>query len=299
MDWGICTTLKAPPDRVLAFVAWHLSLGPARIWLHFDDPEDPAADLVAALPQVTAIRCDDAWWKDTAGRRPDKHQNRQSSNIHRLCNQAPLPWIAHIDADEFLLPRRPIGQILDKAQDDALIVRARPWEALHDQALPDDIFTARAFRGPMAGAALARIRAEVFGDYAHLFPQGVLSHAAGKCFFRTGVPGFEPRIHGAILNGRRVTGVPFHPDLELLHFHAQDREDWLSRLPFRLDRGAYIGKPELFAWAKLATPDEIGRFYAETQTATPQMLARLRAHGLLIETDLHLLDHVARLTEGL
>lgn len=293
--WGICTTLKATPDKVLAFVAHHLSLGATRIWLHFDDPDDPAAAMVEALPQVTVIRCDADWWAARNGRRPPKHQTRQSCNIQYLCDTAPLPWIAHIDVDEFLWPARPIATLLAGQPKEAPMMRLRPWEALHDPSLTDDIYTARAFRAAMNGAQLAALRAEIFGDYAPLFPQGVLSHAAGKCFFRTGIAGLQPRIHGALLGKTRIGGLPFQQGIELLHFHAQDRADWLSRLAFRLDRGAYIGKPELFAYLKLASPAEIDAFYDATQVATPELLERLQRHGQLLEADLGLLARVAAL----
>lgn len=293
--WGLCATVRAPADQVLAFVAHHLALGATRIWLHFDDPDDPARAAVAHLPQVTAIACGAAYWAGLIGRRPDRHQNRQARNMLRVYRQAALPWLAHIDVDEFLWPVRPVDRVLADLPADRVQLRLSPWEALHDPALPDDIFTARHFRAALRGPARAAERAALFGPYAPLLPQGVLSHSAGKCFFRTGIPGLEPRLHGAFLNGARLADDRFAPDIALLHFHAQDAADWLARLPFRLTRGAYQFNPALQAHLAACTPDGIAAFYRAVQLASPETLARLRAMGALIEADLHLRDRIRAL----
>ncbi|MGQ0566711.1 MAG: glycosyltransferase family 2 protein [Gemmobacter sp.] len=287
-DWGLCTTLKAPPDQVLAFVAHHLSLGCARMWLFFDDPDDPAADVVAHQPRVTVTRCDDAHWRRIKGKRPEKHQNRQGRNMQSVYAGSPLPWIAHVDVDEFLLPARDIGTLLAGLHPDLAMLPMGPWEALHDPALPDDIFTANRFRKALSGDALTALRARVFGPYAALLPKGVLSHSAGKCFFRTGIPGLEPRLHGAFFEGRRLPGGSFSPDVALLHFHAQDPAAWLDRLQFRLTRGAYQFNPALAEWLAAADDGAIRAFYAQVQTVSPATLATLRGAGALIEADLGL-----------
>jgi hypothetical protein len=145
----------------------------------------------------------------------------------------------------------------------------------------------------MSGDRLAGLRARVFGRYATLLPKGVLSHSAGKCFFRTGLPGVEPRLHGAFLNGKRMPGGEFTPDIALLHFHAQDQRAWLDRLAFRVSRGAYQFNPPFADWLKAASDDDLRQFFALVQTANPAMLATLRQGGILIETDLGLRAKVA------
>lgn len=295
-DWGICTTLKAPVPQVLAFVAHHLGLGASRIWLHFDDPDDPAADAVAGLPGVTAIRCDFTWWHGMMGRRPGKHQNRQSRNMQQVYAQDALPWVAHIDVDEFLWPARPVAEVLADAPDDAPLIRIAPFEALHDPALPDDIFTARHFRAALTGQGRAADRARLFGPYAPLLAEGVLSHSAGKCFFRGGLQGMEPRLHGAFRWGERLRVDGFAPDIALLHFHAQDPAAWKDRLAFRIARGAYQYNPPLAGWLGNAAQQDVDAFYAAVQHATPATLDMLRGMGALLTADLGLRGQVAALT---
>lgn len=293
--WGICTTVKAPADQVRAFVAHHLGLGAARIWLHFDDPDDPAADALAGLPGVEVIRCDFAHWHGLMGRRPAKHQNRQSRNMQRVYALDALPWVAHIDVDEFLWPARTVAQVLAEVPADAPLIRMAPHEALHDPALPDDIFTARHFRAALTGQDRAADRARLFGPYAPLLPEGVLSHSAGKCFFRGGLRGMEPRLHGAFRWGERLRVDGFTPDIALLHFHAQDPAAWKDRLAFRIARGAYQYNPPLAQWLGNAAQHEVDAFHAAVQQSTPETLATLRSMGALTTADLGLRAKVAAL----
>jgi hypothetical protein len=287
-DWGLCATIKAPADQVRAFVAHHLALGAAHLWLHFDDPADPAMASVAGAPRVTAVACDDAYWAALNGRRPNKHQQRQSRNAERVYAMGALPWIGHIDVDEFLWPTRPVSQVLAEVPAQAPVLRMAPWEALHDPALPDDIFTARHFRGPLRGPAKADLRRVVFGPYADLLESGSLSHAVGKCFFRRGVPGLQPRIHTGVIEGEKVHGGAFSPDIALLHFHAQDPVAWRDRLAFRRTKGAYSFNVLLMGWLGMATDADLQDFYDRVQVASPGVLDTLRHAGALLEADLGL-----------
>jgi hypothetical protein len=293
--WGICTTLRAPPDQVLAFVAHHLDLGADHIWLHFDDPDDPALTQAARLPRTTAIACDAAYWHVTCKRRPEAHQNRQSRNLQRVYAAKPLPWIAHIDHDEFLLPARPIAETLDDLAPDQPFLRIAPFEALHDPALPDDIFTAQHFRGALRGTEHAQNRDRIFGPQARFLPEGMLSHAAGKCIFRTSIPRLKPQIHGAFRDKQRVRGGAFHPDIALLHFHAQDREVWLKKLDFRLSHGGYRARPEMVTWLLTASDEDRCAFYDSVQATSADRLALLDRLGVLRTETLGLRDKVARL----
>lgn len=286
LRWGVASTVLAPVAQVMAFAAHHLALGASRVWLHFDDPLDAAADALDGQDRITIIRCDAAWW-DSFGKRPETHQERQVRNITRITRKARLDWIAHLDVDEFLTTTMPIPEVLADLPPDRLILRVEPWEALHDPALPDDIFTARAFRRQLP-EGLAHLAIRLYGPQGPLLDKGMLSHTVGKCFFRTRQPEMVARIHGARIKGEQVFGGRFHPDLALLHFHAQDRAAWLARLPFRLSKGAYQYRPAMRDWMLSASPDQIAGFYDQVQLARPGLLDTLAAHDLLKSTMLDL-----------
>lgn len=296
VQWGICTTVKAPPNQALAFVAHHLSLGAQTIWLHLDDPD--SADAVAisgaltGVAGVSVIPCNDPYWAATCKRRPARHQNRQGRNMQRVYGETTLPWVAHLDVDEYLVPDRPVADLLAARPADRPMLRMAPYEALFTPGLPDDIFTANHFRAVIPAEARQRL----FGRYAALLPKGVLSHAAGKCFFRTGVPGLEPRLHGAFQDGKRLPSGDFTPEIALLHFHAEAPDRWQDRLQFRLSKGAYQFNPALQAHLLAADDREIAAFYRKVQTATPKTLEILQDLGAIRTHALHLRAKVARLT---
>ncbi|MFE3836830.1 glycosyltransferase family 2 protein [Pseudogemmobacter sonorensis] len=294
--WGVVATVKAPVEKVLAFVAHHLSLGAGHVWIYFDDPEDPAHEAVKRLPKVTATRCDAAWWQ-ARGARPERHQNRQVKNARQAYLACRLPWIAHLDCDEFLAPLRPVDEILAEIPPEQIMVRAEPHEAVHDPALPDEIFTARLFRAALKGGH-APLLSQVIGGYADVLPNGLMSHHVGKAFFRTGIKALSPRLHGAFVNGTRLPGPPFHPDLRLLHFHAQDRAAWQAALPYRLTRGAYQYAPALQSFLMAATPGQVDDFYRKTQMLNADQERMLRSANRLAEADLRLRDKVAALPGG-
>lgn len=293
-SWGLVTTVKASEDQILAFIAHHLSLGAAHLWLYFDDPADPAYPRIASLPRVTATLCTDAYWAKHSGRH-ERHQNRQARNARNAQRACKLDWLGHIDVDEFLHAPRPVADMLAEVPPSTPDLRMEPFEAMHE-ALPDNIFTARQFRGPLHDRHSA-LRPLILGDVAGLLPKGNLSHANGKSFCRPGMPGVALRLHAVLLQKER-TKTPFHPTLRLLHFHAQDQDAWRRALPFRLDRGAYQYHPELQAYLTAATDAQIRDFYQTTQTLTPEKAALLQAQDRLITTDLGLRDKVKALLSG-
>jgi hypothetical protein len=295
--WGLVATIKAPEEQVLAFVAYHLSLGATRIWLYFDDPDDPAFARVSTLPRVTATRCTDWYWLLRGGR-DSRHQKRQIANARHALSRSRLDWLGHIDVDEVLHASRPVADILAEVPSAVPSLQMEPFEALHDPDLPDDIFTARQFRGPLRDCGADLVPA-IFGPMAPLLAKGSLGHTLGKCFLRPGARGLVLDLHFPLLQDKRLQ-PPFHPDLRLLHFHAQNPAAWRRSLPFRLAQGAYhhpIERP-LKAFLTTATEADLQEFYRHVMTLTPEKAALLQQHDRLITADLGLRAKVDRLLSG-
>lgn len=290
--WGVAATVAAPLDQVLAYVAHYLDLGAQRIWLCFDDPDDPAAQVLSDCKRVNVIRCNAEWWEKVAGQRPETHQERQVKNITHITRRAALDWVGHFDIDEFLISEPLIGNVLAALPPEKLVLRVEPWEALHDPNLDADIFTAQHFRRQLASAQQDLVT-KLYGPQGGLLEKGMLSHTVGKCFFRTRQRQMVARIHAARIKGVQVPAGDFHPEMALLHFHAQDRSAWLARLPFRLSKGAYQYRPQMQAFLKTASSDQIAQFYDLIQTARPELLMTLKEHGLLREVRLDLAHKVA------
>jgi hypothetical protein len=295
--WGVVTTVRAPEEQILAFVAHHLALGAARIWVYFDDPADPAHDRIARLPRITAIRCTDWYWALRGGR-DRRHQSRQVQNARHAQHRCRLDWLTHVDVDEYIHAARPVAEILAEVPGAEVTLRMEPFEALHDPGLPDDIFTARRFRGPLQEGHAPLIPA-VFGPMAPLLAKGSLAHGLGKCFLRPRTRGVDLDLHFALVRKARLM-PPFHPDLRLLHFHAENPDAWRRALPFRLAKGAYhhpVERP-LHAYLAGAGEAELQRFYEAAMMLTPEKAALLEAQGRLVTADLGLRAKVERLLAG-
>jgi len=295
VEWGICTTAKAPLQELLAFIAWHKHIGASHFWIHLDDAAKDKAEVLNGLDGVTAILCDDAYWAQKKSGRPAAHQARQSHNMQRVYKLTDIPFLAHIDVDEYLYSDRDMADIISEWDDgSATLLRAAPAEALHDPTLPDDIFTGRQFRRPFPKRTPIEQRVKVLGDYELIMPYNILSHRVGKALFRTGIKGMNARIHGGSKDKERLR-AKVHPDLTVLHFHSQNKEEWISNLLRRATKGAYRKNAPLVALAKHATEQEIDAFYTYTQTATPRLIDALQNQELLIEADLKLKEKVAAL----
>ena len=87
--WGLVATILAPADEIRRFAAYHLEAGAHRLYLFLDAENPEAFDSLKAHPKIRVVTCDDAYWQKLCGKRPQKHQVRQSQNAPRAYNRAP------------------------------------------------------------------------------------------------------------------------------------------------------------------------------------------------------------------
>ncbi|MDF1854347.1 glycosyltransferase family 2 protein [Pseudooceanicola sp.] len=298
VSWGIVTTVKAPLRAVANFAAWHLELGAARIYLHLDAPDPVVMHLLKAHPRIRVTQTGDRYWQNNGGRRPVKHQVRQTRNASRVLARTPaeVDWLAHIDVDEFLLPDQEVASTLAALPDTIQCARMRPLEALAPApgAAPGPLWALKAMHldRPTRRAQTERL----FPDYARGLDGGFLSHVAGKLFVRTTLAGAEFRIHNLFQDGTQNPGHAELAAIGLCHMHAPDAETWLAHYRFRHERGSY--RPDLkpprpakdggltlhqMLASIEAAEGEAGlrRFFEHVCTATPALSQALRAEGLL------------------
>lgn len=297
--WGVVATIKAPETDILRFAAHHLELGAQRLHLFLDDPQSSAVELLNAHPAINATICDNDWWRS---QRPAKHQVRQTRNATRAYGTAQVDWLIHMDVDEFLVPDRPIADILRDLPADQPVARIRPMEQLAGNG--------NHFKGFIPnGPDRNRIVRTIYPTYGRYIKGGFLSHLAGKVFVRTGLPDMQIRIHNAFRHDAELKGPDDTDGIDLAHCHATSWEDWLTRYRFRLARGSYraalapnrprdkggITLHELFKTIE-ADDGEAGlrAFFDEVCADTPQLRERLARHGLLRHADLDLIATTAK-----
>lgn len=293
--WGIVATVKAPERAVLDFAAWHLELGAHRLYIHLDAPDPALQARLKAHPRIRVTQTGAGYWAQH-GRRPQKHQVRQTVNATRVLARAPeVDWLAHIDVDEFLLPDHDVADHLAALPADILTARLRPVETLApagDIAPPDWALKAMSLDRPTRRAQTERL----FPTYARGLDGGFLSHVAGKLFARTTLAGAEFRIHNLLQDGTRNPGHAELPGIALCHMHAPDAETWLAHYRFRHASGSYRAElkpprpPEdggmslhemLAAIEAEAGEPGLRAFFDEVCTARPALLEALAAEGLL------------------
>jgi len=202
--WGIVATLDEPLSLVAAFVAHHLSLGCAHIWLFLDAPLPEAEALLAQEPRVTVTQTDDAYWQERGGR-PPVHVRRQLVNAQNAYAEATsgahrVDWIIHCDGDEFLhFDRGAFLAEIGAAPRSVLGMRILNSERVWIEGEPRDTIFAGHSRVPFRRRRGGLI--DIYGEQTMFLRQGVLGFANGKCLARTGRGLFlgihQPKLMGS------------------------------------------------------------------------------------------------------
>ncbi|MDC0737011.1 glycosyltransferase family 2 protein [Cognatishimia sp. SS12] len=291
--WGIVTTIKAPTEDTLNFVAYHLDLGADHIFVYLDDANAETAAALAHNPAVTTTLCDDAYWQKTHGRRPKKHQVRQVQNASRAYRQAEgLDWLAHIDVDEFLCPTRPMAEILAAQPADMPSLRVEPVESLCDVSETAGPKTYCKTKVP-AGRDKQSVERALYPNFGGLFKDGFISHTAGKVIARTGHADVKFGIHRIFQHGDQEMPQQTAPDVLLCHRHVESWEKWLEIMQFRLTRGSYraeltggssggrITRHALFSGLTETGEADLRAFFEEVCLATPRLLEALEGQNML------------------
>lgn len=292
-SWEVVATVREPLDLVLAFACHHLSLG-AGVTLFFDDPDDPAADVLTSVEGVRVIRCDAAHWAAMGwDRRPAIQTPRQNTNFRWAVVEGMADWLIHLDADEFLWARSGVWPEVDALEPGEDWLAVPPWERVLS---PDDRgMFAGAFRGPLETGL-----AEVYGAEApYLAPKGLAGYASSKPMVPartphhvvthrvTGPDGPRPRRRAKSLRVLHVEGLtPTHWALKQLRYAAQRQRRVLMRPARYAALREIIGAPDVQAAA-------LARF-ERTYRLPSHVLAALDERGALHRPTLDITGAVAR-----
>lgn len=307
--WGIVSTIKAPAADILRFAAYHLDLGASQITICLDDDNPAAEAALNAHPNCTAIRTDHAYWMDTCGYVPKKHQVRQAQNATRAYHKSTLDWLAHIDVDEFICTDKPLVDLLNAQAGSVAAIRMWPCETMvvEDQpGLGPDLTYCKA--RPAAGQSDRRLEADLYPTFGGFFKDGFISHTSGKLLARTGRADLHFGIHRILTTEKKQIADVLAPDLELCHRHVESWEKWLKIMQFRLERGSYraeldanldptsgrMSRNTLFTALQNNGLDDLRAFFEEVCLATPRLRERLEAHGLLRSYTLNLSPKVQK-----
>ena len=300
LRWGLVATILAPTADVLRFAAYHLEAGAHRLYIYLDDPEADAYAPLKAHPKIRVQKCDDAYWAKVGGKRPAKHQVRQSKNAtHAYHRKTEVEWLIHMDVDEFIVSDLDVGTELYELPDQKLCARLRPMEQLVGSG---QSFKAFVPNGPNRHSIVKDLYPE-FGKYVK---GGFLSHVAGKLFVRTELENINLRIHN-VFQGEETNPHQIElSSMDLAHCHAKPWTEWLTAFRYRLEKGSYraelspANKGEFSQHDLFRTLEEtegktgLRRFYDEIAIDSPTLQERLTSHDLLRHADLDLDVKLAR-----
>ena len=294
-SWGVVLTAHEPSQLLLANVGWHIGTGASEVYVYLDDPSDPVAAQLEAIPGVLCVLCDAAHWREAApaGRKPRTHRRRQALNANHALARCTVDWLVHLDADEFLVQERPLGQEMAavRALDCELYfpVAERMYLKGSQHTIWDGVFRTCTRSQVRRGDGIDN-DAVIYGDQVDCLDFGVLGHSAGKCAVPRG-EGYRFGIHWAFRGGGRKRAERFRStSARLLHFDGLTRLQWWAKLrryteydpadfgvaPHRqaqIDRAAEAAK----------APGGYEALHAELKEISPEQQARLRAFGLLYE----------------
>ena len=282
--WGVVMTAREPAQLVIANVHYHLGQGAAEVHVFLDDPDDAVGVHLADVAGCVVYRCDAAHWEVVnRGRRPERQTRRQSLNANHVYQKAGLEWLVHLDADEFLFQKRPLGDELRYAPRGpgylGLPVRERAFLSDAQKRLFDG-----GFRVPFTGRSAMMV--PLYGELVPFLAHGVAGHAAGKSCVPVGRE-LRMGVHGP----RTKTGkklAPLHStSTVLLHFDGLTPLHWMVKL---LRYGA--GDPQRLIgphrMAQLAFIEEsctglgeIREFHDMLKAVDAEQNARMTALGLL------------------
>ncbi|MHA6325623.1 glycosyltransferase family 2 protein [Roseivivax sp. CAU 1753] len=307
LRWGVVATIRAETEDILRFAAHHLDLGAHALHIYLDEPQEEACAILSRDPRVSVMTCDAAYWAASGKPRMAAHQLRQVFNATRSLRQTAgdLDWLAHIDVDEFLLPDRPVADLLAGVAPDAALAHLAPVEAL---AVPHGQMP-RAFKKTHSTAGVKKARVQdIYPTFGMHLYGGFLSHSSGKIFARTGIPDTRLGIHTLKYKGADVSNKAKLDGCLLAHLHAPTWETFVRDLPFRKSVGSYakqserpdrLGVADILGYLE-AEEGEAGirAFFDEVCRDTPDLRRRLEAHGMLVEHDLDLDASVARVFRG-
>lgn len=273
--WAVVATVDEPPALVQAFVAWYLTLGADAVFLYFDRPDDPVADLFGGVEQVNIVRCDAAYWAAGGKARPDKHQVRQVRNATDAYRQCDAAWLLHCDADEFLVPDVPVADVLaavESATDGLVVPVAERIFATAQEG--DTVFT-----GPFRRPAKSDRMDDGFTR------RGLTGHALGKAFARCGRR-MNISVHRPKRGGEDVR-LALASELELLHFDGLTPLYWVYKLLRKADALMYhdgmVPSPHRQVQMEKVVGNPKAAFALHDRLKRPDatLLGRLRARNLI------------------
>lgn len=286
-SWAVMAQVSEPAPLVLAFVAHHLGLGAAHVYLFLDTPDPALVEMLSTEPRCIPIPAHREVWNSLhACDWTPRAIRRQRANHALAYASAEEAWLLHLDADEFLRADRPVAEILAEVPAEIDWLWLHNLERVYRHGKPPQTLFEGLFRRPLASPAEA---AQIYGPAAAYLTLGLCGYVVGKSLTRTG-RGLVHNIHWPVGSDENTRADLPHlrpADLEVLHFDGLTPRHWL----FKLARAAGLPNAQLRAPSRRAQfariradagkPAALLAFHDAVKGIDPAQEAQLTALGAL------------------
>lgn len=291
--WSVTAIAKETPEVIQRFVAWHLGAGADRIFLYFDDPDDPCIDMVSHLDRVIATRCTPEFWESLGLTPETRFTKRQNAACRHGYDQVETGWVVNVDADELLyVEAESISDFLGRQQAGCRAVLFEPAELI----LIEGDGSKPAFRCKTPRPVLRRAYGEIAGIIRR--NDGLVGHNVGKSALRAGMKRFWLRQHfGQTRDGEQIVDKTVGPanGAALLHFFSRGYDDWRRKLDYRLtNRGFRTKMRRALEEARDQGEDALKRVYAQLHFLTEEQAKTLEDGACLFRYTLGIDEKTAR-----
>ena len=272
-SFAVACLARETPALLAAFVGHYLSLGAQEVHVMLDGTATPDHAALAADPRDRLRVIDDAAWQAALGGHA-RHIGHRQSHAYGLAHaETGADWLFVTDADEFLIARTPVREMLARipAAVDAFSLPSAEavWGPEDDIGRP---FGSTWFRRAVYTPGLWQLLGVLFyGRDARVFRRCVLSHTRGKHFVRSGARFDRIGLHFSRRDGQDVT-VSFRdrPGLragnEIAHFDAGSFERWHEK--FRRRYSGEIRSESMKRGQRLAQMRALDRAFGTGQAAS-------------------------------
>lgn len=237
-SFSVVALMKEEIFVIQKFVNYYCKIGARRIYIYIDGEMDNEIakyknGIVDNNTEVRFVFCDDVFWEQIDGGRPKDVQPRLEAVFQHCHCRDDSDWLLICDADEFIVSKKSLNQLLDSVPQEVYSFGIDPVEAVWgpDEDISDP-FGSSYFRKPNIYNKFLLIR--LYGVFFFLFRNGILGHTIGKHFVRKGVEFSSIGCHKAYVNGKGVTtpasSIGYElSDIMVAHFDAISFERWYQK----------------------------------------------------------------------
>ncbi|MEO0682668.1 MAG: glycosyltransferase family 2 protein [Pseudomonadota bacterium] len=249
--FSVAVMLRETPDLIDRFVRYYEALGAAEIFLFHDGPLAPGPEGDALRerlhgnPIVRLEEWTEDMFKDALGEEDAKSFHPKQSYLYMLAKQRNAQdWIFYCDADEFLIARGDVAELLSRVPKNFRCISVPVAEAVWG---PGDAieapFGSTHFRRPIRKAGTWNVaRRWLYGENGLLMENNCLGHALGKAFLRHDANADLIVSHRSYRNGKIIKtyrvyrSKHLHGALEVAHYDAVGLDRWIEKFRLRNDK---------------------------------------------------------------